>query len=534
MTWLLDRYLDLWNWFLTPARWIIRGVQGVLAEINIPLIGDFIKVFVLCAGLAVLGIYVGVFSLVAPVSYFLLGTAVAAVLLRWLSRRWIETRPIMSAWFGGLSTLSGWSSIGFLILTCAYGWLIYVVPGQIEPAQFAQYEAIAVDATAELRRYVTPTTALIVVGVMAALTLAIASYKPLLAAGAINRGATAVLSVFAVLASYTIVVSEDSSERHARIVGQIMPHLRENIDATVRDRQEVAALRWITHELSYRAPADRSMLFRALAALQESTQRICAEEQAQFHAAYAVARQAHMEATYEEVEDNSAAAAQDYCNTTHVAAAGMRSLVHVSMAIEAPPVDQTIWVDDVLDDVRPELRRAAMTGAAGPTISIQELRALDARITVTAGEAGRAKAIVRNALLDYAANLIGPEYRGVMGQILDSLQSAVIQRLGTVTHIRFVELWAPRTPTTVLGDEVAVRTRSADVELVRWQDAHPPGAASSADDVARAAWNALRPSGGVVMAAEAAVVAAAASALAARGVRARPGAPRGRIPRIRI
>jgi len=536
MAWLLGRYLDFWAWMLWPARAVTRGILGAMDQIDIWLIGDFIKGFLVIVGLMALSIYVLVFSLVPPVSYFLLATAVSAVILRTFSRRWAETKPIISAWFGSLTTLSGWSSIGFLILTTVYAWLNYLAPAQIGAAQFAGYEATIVDATALLRRYVTPTTALIVVGVMAGVTLLTASFKPIFAAATFNRSAMAVLTVFCVLGSYTAVVAQDTSSRHTRIMGEIMPRLRDNLDTTVQARQETAALRWITAEMSFRAPSDRASLLRTLGALYQSAQRICADEQAQFHAAYAVARSQHYEYTYEEVEEDSTAAANEYCSATNVSAEAISSLVRVADVSALEGSGRDLWLEDVLAETSPEMRRMANTGAASATTSIREAQALDAHVAAAADDAVHARRIVRNALLDYAAAVVGPEYRGVVGQIVDSLQTAVVRRLATVTQVRFFEFWgAPRAGATTLADDfVSPRSNPApEAELIRFEDAHPTyRGASAADDVARSTWSLLRPSGGAALAAEAAVAGAAATALAARGLRPNAGARGARTPRI--
>lgn len=546
----LDLYLDLWARFFWPLAKIAGFAWGLADKVKIWLIGDLFRMVLLGMVVIAGGFYAALFMFAMPVSLYLLLSAMLAVAARTYSRRLGGQEgpaPIRAGFFHEISSMSAWASVGFILLSGAQLWLNWRETA--DPVQFAAFEANVLDATAALRRAASFENALIALGALIAAAFLFRTMKPLVVLGTVRQAASAMLAIAAVVTTFSFVTAQAAGERHDRSVGEIVPRMRASLDAAVRDRQETAAMRWAAAELAARPRPVRARLLDEIAAAQARANALCAEERAHFQTAFADA----VATNHPGVEAAPAvydpdAAAQNYCDGARLLAEALRPAVHAARAaadaaeaIEAP--DSGEWKNTILEGERPDVVRALSQNdplAVGSDLSIRELRAGETRLAGIAGEAARARAAVRETLLDGVTALLGPEYKGVAAPVLEALQRAVLNSSALRIENELLSWWKPGAPAArFTGEGVEVHLGAADdVHLATLSEAHgvPAGRGSAqvADDVVSNIWKVLRPSGGAVGAAEAAVAAALAARMATmhpsvRGARVKP-----RIPRIRI
>lgn len=514
MNWILDRYLDLWAWFLWPlgklAAWGFRTADRV----KIWLIGDIYKAIVLSPAIMVGIFYVMLFAFAPPTSFVLLGMVIGALLLRRMARG--TSGPIMAGLYGEYSGMAGWASIGIAIVTAAQVWLNYH-PG-VSPAQFADMEARAIDATAALRRAASIQNVLIALGALLALALIARTFKPIIALGALRKTASAVLAIAAVATSFTFVTAADTSIRRDKIMGEIVPRLRGNVETTARARQEIAAMRWASASLASRPRSERVRLLQEIAAMRTGAEALCGRENAAYQRAYD-AGTTELALTAEETA--AIGAAPTFCDAAKLASIAVRAGVRLRLSSDAD-FPATHWTQDL------------GPGAAAPEqLTIAEARRIDAKAAKVAAEAVAARDVVRKTVLDGIAELLGPANAGIVGKVLGPLQDAVIDALALKAEAQLTRWVSAEAPPRITDDAVIAPERAAD--LAPLSEAHATAATRpfAGDDVAESVWRSIRPAATAELAAQAALVAVAAKAATMRAPR--PGAPGAKArPRVRI
>jgi hypothetical protein len=545
MGWVLARYLDLWDWLLWPVRKVTVWAFDRMDRVRIWLIGDIYKVLLFGLIGLVLSPYIGVFGFAPPTSYLLLGAVILAVWLRWVQRAQTH-RAIVSGIAGEFSAMLGWTSIG-LILVCGIQLWLNGHPG-VSPTQFAALEAQAIDATARVRKVASTQNVLIALGGLIVLAVLFRSFKPVVAFGAARKTLSAFLAIAAVLTSFTFVTAAETGARHDRIVRTIVPRLQSQVAEVVEARKETASLRWVASELAQKPRSARAQLLNEIAALDRAAGRICAEEQAAFNQAVAAQMQPDMV-----IYGNADAQAQSYCNVSALVGQALRPAVRASYLAADARVEAGLdeWAPDITPEKGPLANAVVHYDTPSEAdISIRELKALDADVQVALTEATEARRVVRGAVVDGIAELLGPEYKGVAGKVVDAIKGVVLETLALRAEAHFTR-WAGDVETPKFTEELpearAVeephlmeppRVAQADAELVSLREAHglpiERSPAQIADDAAAAGWRALRPNGGAITAADAFLAAAAIRAGGIGGVRpgVRPGAPH--APKVRV
>lgn len=516
MTWILDRWLDLWAWLLWPVFRYGDFAWPYRDRVRIWLISDLYRAFLFLPLIMIGGFYASLFSFAAPTSLFLLAGAAGAVWLQRLSRS--ARGPIMAGVYGEYAGMLGWASIGLLLVTAAQVWLNFH-PG-VSPAQFAEIEARTIDATETLRRIASLKNMLIALGVLLVLALIARTFKPIVALGALRKTASALLAIAAVLTSFTFVTAADTSARREKIMGQIVPRLRENVETTARARQETAAMRWTSASLAARPRPERVRLLQEIAAMRAGAEALCGRENAAYQRAYD-AGAAELALTNEEAA--AIGAAPTFCDAAKLAGAAVR------VGVRSTPGEANLTPAHWTEDLGP-------SAVAPEQLTVAEARRLDTKAVKAAAEAVEARDIVRKTMLEGIGELLGPANAGVVGKVLGPLQDAVIEALALKAEAQLTR-WVSADPRPRISDDVVIAPERP-AELMPLSEAHAsaPGRPFTGDEVAESVWRGLRPAATAELAAQAALVAVAAKAATMRAPRPdAPGAkvrPRARLPRF--